>query len=863
MQKRKDAEGTKKIWTACALFISTVQCKQVTIRGETAREGNCLRLTQLLKETGVRFSEFLEHIPFFFNKLKLGQAAEDNLKILKEKFKVATYIFKKFKQLWDETRARREEKKTATEDDERGNERSLMRFAWIFFLLAKYRITGGGAADTDLAKSYHVLVSSLFWVLLRSSRNKLDEKVLLGDLCTLANVEISDMRHTEQQLAAFVTSVSINSSSTTANVGSRTTGSLLRGKVDVPMTNGGVLSVYYLDKNVSSLSRAYESLKLVSVWEINELFFLNSVVSDQICTPAKTRPALTPAGGFHDSDAEGAGGGEGGGDDHHLASSHTPKKRLQLSQNQRPSKRSRRSSEDRRRQRALLQTPVSAAVKARTWFARTMSDLPERPSSVLERFFAVCSINPSERIATLVDLLPRRHISAKSSGGVEDENKSSTFVLAGAASSSAAPRKSIMFSPMLAPRKGSTGSDHRLERCRSCCVRLYYQTLESLLVSEQERLETMNHESLLKNESFHRALLSCCMEISLKSCNYVTLAFPSTLKTFEVSPVDLCKMLESFAKHQSDLPVMLRRHLSSVEEQIIESMAWHDPRIQDQADASQNNIDGLPSKSVAHLVRKTKLLAMGRTVKLARMLGLSRVAVAKMRETIGWAIEHVRSLLYGRHLDNTVLCVVYGVAKVMRLKPDVSFKQIIKTHARWKGAKLEVIRHIVLNSADERGDVIQFYNKVFIPAMKSYLLSLQASLANSSKANRVGRSSGGGEPRRQRGSGENDEVNGHRDDEADGEDGEGASNGHSPRRVPNTNVYMVQRRPFMTPRTRALYAFGESPRRDLDRINFAVNHDMVMPPISEVLSSPGTEAAANRGSIEEFLRQRHGEKLRK
>ena len=35
-----------------------------------------------------------------------------------------------------------------------------------------------------------------------------------------------------------------------------------------------------------------------------------------------------------------------------------------------------------------------------------------------------------------------------------------------------------------------------------------------------------------------------------------------------------------------------------------------------------------------------------------------------------------------------------------------------------------MIRDIALAEGNERGDVIQFYNKVFIPNMKSYLLSL-------------------------------------------------------------------------------------------------------------------------------------------
>ena len=50
---------------------------------------------------------------------------------------------------------------------------------------------------------------------------------------------------------------------------------------------------------------------------------------------------------------------------------------------------------------------------------------------------------------------------------------------------------------------------------------------------------------------------------------------------------------------------------------------------------------------------------MERTVKLAMMLKLPVKIIEKLRNTIEWAIDRARSLLYDRHLDNTVLCVLY------------------------------------------------------------------------------------------------------------------------------------------------------------------------------------------------------------
>ena len=484
-------------------------------------------------------------------------------------------------------------------------------------------------------------------------------------------------------------------------------------------------------------------------------------------------------------------------------------------------------------------------------------------------------------------------------GGGKDEEEDADYDM-----STTKTSKALMISPMLAPR--GKCADHRLERCRSCCVRLYFNTLEALLITEEQRLGTSNHQSLLGNISFHRALLACCMEVALKSCNYVTLAFPCTLNTFEVSPFDLCKMVESFIRHQPYLPMMLRNYLGSVEEQIVESMAWHGPHIRAQEGHGQDTPDGLPSKSVELLVsvraqaenfnritfsccrknitqykkvkehptRKCSLQRYSRTSNQHSNTGTKDTETCngtygetrndveitcrhrKVEDTIEWAIDRARSLLYDRHLDNTVLCVLYGVAKVMRAKPEVSFKKIIAAHKKCNGAKLEIIRHVILNSPNERGDVIQFYNKVFIPKMKSYLLSLTPSSSSSSSTTKTsstavekkGEKKGAKKKKKERKKrkvesktqdNDDDEVmmtpKKQRSSSTDTKESETTDADAEP--LQRMNVFVVPRRVSMTPRTRALYAFGESPRRDLMRINRAVNPTIPIPSISEIFAS--------------------------
>ena len=64
------------------------------------------------------------------------------------------------------------------------------------------------------------------------------------------------------------------------------------------------------------------------------------------------------------------------------------------------------------------------------------------------------------------------------------------------------------------------------------------------------------------------------------------------------------------------------------------------------------------------------------------MLKLPVKIIEKLRNTIEWAIDRARSLLYDRHLDNTVLCVLYGVAKVMEKQNPKSRSRRSSQHIR-------------------------------------------------------------------------------------------------------------------------------------------------------------------------------------
>lgn len=89
-------------------------------------------------------------------------------------------------------------------------------------------------------------------------------------------------------------------------------------------------------------------------------------------------------------------------------------------------------------------------------------------------------------------------------------------------------------------------------------------------------------------------------------------------------------------------------------------------------------------------------------------------------------------LFYNRHVDQIMLCAVYGVCKVLQMK-DQKFKDIVLRYQKQPQASQTVFRQVITKQTvpglevEQRNDIIVFYNQVFMPDMKRYLLECNRS----------------------------------------------------------------------------------------------------------------------------------------
>ncbi|KAF6134022.1 hypothetical protein GIB67_038313 [Kingdonia uniflora] len=89
------------------------------------------------------------------------------------------------------------------------------------------------------------------------------------------------------------------------------------------------------------------------------------------------------------------------------------------------------------------------------------------------------------------------------------------------------------------------------------------------------------------------------------------------------------------------------------------------------------------------------------------------------------------SLFFNRHIDQNILCSLYGVSKISKL--NLTFKEIIHHYRKQPHCKPQVFRSVFVDwsltprrskSGQEHVDIIVYYNEFFIPSVKPLLVDL-------------------------------------------------------------------------------------------------------------------------------------------
>ncbi|KAG1330964.1 Retinoblastoma-related protein [Cocos nucifera] len=192
-------------------------------------------------------------------------------------------------------------------------------------------------------------------------------------------------------------------------------------------------------------------------------------------------------------------------------------------------------------------TPVSTAMTTAKWLRNIISPLPSRPSTELLCFFSSCDRDITTDVTRRASIILGAIFPTTSfgdcciSGNLQSVNQMDSI----------------------------WAEQRKVE-----AMKLYYRVLETMCRAESHILNGNNLTSLLSNDRFHRCMLACSAELVLATHKTVTMMFPAVLEKTGITAFDLSKVIESFVRHEETLPRELKRHLNSLEERLLESMAW-------------------------------------------------------------------------------------------------------------------------------------------------------------------------------------------------------------------------------------------------------------------------------------------------
>lgn len=492
---------------------------------------------------------------------------------------------------------------------------------------------------------------------------------------------------------------------------------------------------------------------------------------------------------------------------------------------------------------ALIQTPVTAAVIIDVWVKSLCSNNKDSNPPKLTKTFATCEKNPSEFINNAVQNV-WKNVQDKSSTLYASKALFGKTQTDNIAKSSIPETKEIKSETP--PSIAAKDELMQLNLLESKCLalKLFYKTLDSILVAEQNRVSEIVVHKLLFSKSFHEALFCVCLEIGFKWNGFASLAFPRLLTLANVNAFDFGIVIESFVKNAPALPSQFKQHMKKIEHTVLESEAWQSNSVLHILLAARTGSNDRKycaasiRTSISKFYRKLVALAASRIHLLCKSNNVPNQFVNQIWTVAKECITKHYTLLRGRHLDTLLLCSLYGLCKINQKAKLLSFQSITAVYIRMNPlAQHKQIIHSIPATNGETMDIVTFYNRCYIHAMKEYLLQFRNQESDAAmrkdiesagtlirditKSNNLAileenalKTAGSTSPTFATQPGTALQST----DIPIAEIETLPMQHTTPKQIPNTNIYISPRQStkvkhFVTPRTHALYAFGESPSK--------------------------------------------------
>jgi transcription initiation factor TFIIIB Brf1 subunit/transcription initiation factor TFIIB len=339
-------------------------------------------------------------------------------------------------------------------------------------------------------------------------------------------------------------------------------------------------------------------------------------------------------------------------------------------------------------------------------------------------------------------------------------------------------------------------------------IKFFYVVMNEVLINEEKQQDIRGGDkresmrALLMNEVFLRALMVCCTEAILFIYNLNSIDFVEIVEILQVTSFDAWKLFTSFLSFDIKMPTSLRQHFQMLEVRVVTSLAWTDdsplPAIikQELNGEERGNIE-INHPAIQMFFKKVLAHAALRIMELGQNLNLIDSIKEEIWEAMKQVLSNQTEILINRHMDQIIVCTIYGVCKAKQL--HITFNSLIARYTELCSDPGHIFRLVRLDESGNSGDIIKFYNTVFILHMKNFLLAISKTTPNILPKPRLP-SLHPPSPIRQ--------------------NLPPSMLQYSSSPLPNSSLLQSPlKSPFLTPRSKRLYAFGESPSQALEGIN--------------------------------------------
>nr|XP_012610322.1 retinoblastoma-like protein 1 isoform X3 [Microcebus murinus] len=534
-------EGEVIHWLACSLYVACRKSIIPTV-GKGIMEGNCVSLTRILRSAKLSLIQFFSKMKKWMDMSNLPQEFRERIERLERNFEVSTVIFKKFEPIFLDLfqnpyeeppklpRSRKQRRIPCSVKD-------LFNFCWTLFVYTKgnFRMIGD-----DLVNSYHLLLCCLDLIFANAIMCPNRQDLLNPSFKGLpSDFHTADFRASEEPPCIIAVLCELHDGLPVEAKGIKEhyfkpyISKLFDRKI---LKGECLLDLSSFTDNSKAVNKEYEEYVL-TVGDFDERIFLGADAEEEIGTPRKFTGDTSLGKLTAQANVE------------YNLQQHFEKNRSFAPSTPLTGRRYLREKE------AVI-TPVASATQSVSRLQSIVAGLKNAPSDQLINIFESCIRNPMENIMKIVK-------------GIGE-----TFCQHYTQSTDEQPGSHI---------------DFAVNRLKLAEI-LYYKILETVMVQETRRLHGMDMSVLLEQDIFHHSLMACCLEIVLFAYSSPR-TFPWVIEVLDLQPFYFYKVIEVVIRSEDGLSRDMVKHLNSIEEQILESLAWsHDSALWEALQAFANKV---------------------------------------------------------------------------------------------------------------------------------------------------------------------------------------------------------------------------------------------------------------------------------